>query len=528
MAANLNTPFTWEDPDESLLEDRRGGLPGFPEDVFSPALSDWLSRSSRGAGTLPDHVAVPMIGVTSSLIGKARRVQASTSWIEPVTCWASVVAQSGDRKTPGLKVITRALDQIEAENAPTYADLNFKHQARVEKAKAELKRWHKACADAIAEKREPPRMPIEAVDPGDFIHPSLHVADCTYQRLAKLCTVRPRGMIQIRDELTALFTIMKSTPGSGPFYLEAWNGGRFVVERVGKDLRFVVDNLLVGLIGGFQTDKIACAFAGDEDGMYGRFLYGWPATPPYNPLSDDISEVDPEFQSLLTKLIRLPSEDEKGNFSPRTLQLSAEARTEFEGYRQFVDRTKRGIEGREQQWLAKSETHVLRLAGTLTFLNWASMSSRSGVESITAALEPSRIDQRFMTDAIRLVQEYFWPHARAVLRQIGLTDRHQHIRRVLRWIRAHDQRVISLKDIRRDALGGNVDSEQTRTLVDRMIVAGWLRKEPIIKTGGRPLERWTVNPRIFEPAKTAESAESLSAVRAVPAAAKAKRTRART
>src|SRR5450432_3211804 len=58
---------------------------------LSAGLSDWLSRASRGAGTLPDHVAVPMLGVTSSLIGKARRVQASSSWIEPMTLWTCVV-----------------------------------------------------------------------------------------------------------------------------------------------------------------------------------------------------------------------------------------------------------------------------------------------------------------------------------------------------------------------------------------------------------------------------------------------------
>jgi hypothetical protein len=513
-------PFTWEAPDESLLEDRRGTLPAFPHDVFPPSLSDWLSRASRGAGTLLDHVAVPMLGVTSSLIGKSRRIQASASWIEPMTLWACVVGQSGDRKTPGLKVITRALDRIEAENAPSYSDANFKHLARVEKAKAEMKRWRRECADAIEKKREPPRMPIEAVDPGDFIHPSLYVADCTVPRLAKLCEVRPRGMIQIRDELAALFTGMKAT-GSRPFYLEAWNGDRFVVERVADDRCFVVENLLVGLIGGFQPDKIARAFAGDEDGMYGRFLFGWPATPPYNALTDNILEVDPEFQSLLTKLIRLPSEDEKGKFSPRTIPLSAEAREEFEDYRQFVDHTKRGIEGREQQWLAKSETHVLRLAGTLAFLSWAGMSSSAGLESITAALEPNEIDQRFVAGAVKLIREYFWPHARAALRQIGLTDRHRHIRRTLRWLRANDRHEVSLRDIRREALGEGVDVEQTRDLVDRMIVAGWLRAEPAVKTGGRPRERWFANPRIFEPAATAKSAEShLLAVSAVSATAK--------
>jgi Protein of unknown function (DUF3987) len=185
------------------------------------------------------------------------------------------------------------------------------------------------------------------------------------------------------------------------------------------------ENLLVGLIGGFQPDKLSRAFAGDEDGMYGRFLFGWPPTPSYVPLSDEIAEVDPISQRLLIQLIRLPAEDEQGRFNPRNIPLSRGARGEFEVYRQFVDRTKRGIEGREQQWLAKSETHVLRLAGTLSYLAWAAASPGAGLESIAAALEPNEIDQRFMLDAITLVQEYFWPHARAALRQVGLSDRHQ-------------------------------------------------------------------------------------------------------
>jgi hypothetical protein len=363
-------------------------------------------------------------------------------------------------------------------------------------------------------------MPIEAVDPGDFIHPRLYVADSTFQRLAKLCEARPRGMMQIRDELAALFTSMRSL-GSKPFYLEAWNGERYVVERVADGKSFTVPNLLVGLIGGFQPDKVARAFAGDEDGMYGRFLFGWPSTPDYSPLTDDIPEVDPEFKALLTKLIRLPSEDEKGDFAPRSIPLSPAAREEFEGYRRFVDQTKRSIEGREEQWLAKSETHVLRLAGTLALLAWAGAPAST---SITGSLEPSLVERKFMVNAIKLVREYFWPHARAVLRQIGLTDRHRNIRRVLRWLRVHDRHVVSLRDIRREALSESVDVQQARELVERMVDAGWLRAEERQKTGGRPLERWSVNPQLFMFARTAETAESLSAVLAVSATPKQKPT----
>ena len=544
-------PFSWEAPDDSLLEDRRGVLPEFPADVFPPGLSNWLSRASRGAGTPIDSVAVPLLGVASSLIGKARCVQASSSWVEPLTLWTCVVGASGDRKTPGLRVLTRALDRIEEENAPQYNAARVRHLARVEKFKLEMKLWRKACEEAVAKKQEPPRMPIEAVDPGDFIHPALYVSDSTIQRLARLCTIRQRGMLQIRDELTALFSGLGSA-GSIAFYLEAWNGGKFIVERVDHYRNFKVENLLVGLIGGFQPDKLARAFAGDENGLYGRFLFGWPATPRYAPLVDSINEVEPEFQALLMKLIRLPTEnlldhggDPSGeelllsllgamssqeSFVPRTIPLSREARLVFEDYRRFVDSTKRTTEGREQQWLAKSETHCLRLAGTLAYLAWADASPGKGLESIAAALEPNEIAARFMIDAVKLVEGYFWPHARAALRQIGLTDRHHHCRRVLRWIRANKRDDLSLLDVRREALGGSVDVQQARDLVERMVSAGWLRPEPVIRTNGRPRERWSVNPRLFEPAQTAETAESpschpLSAVSAVSAAAKPEKRR---
>jgi hypothetical protein len=507
--------YSWRNPDESLLEDRRGDLPEFPHETIPSRLQGWLLLAARGAGVRTDHIAVPMLGVASSLIGKARRIRASSSWPEPMTLWVCVVAASGDRKTPGFQVVLRALDRIEKENTPQYREARLAHQLRAEKAKAELKRWRKACQEALEAKPpgEPPPMPIDAVDPGEFIHPSLYVQDCTIQRLAMLCNVRPRGMLQIRDEMSGLFTNIQRQSSARAFYLEAWNGLRYVVERVDDDRSINVENLLVGLMGGFQPDKLSRAFSGDEDGMYARFLFGWPTTPAYSPLTDDVAEVAPEFQRLLTRLIRLPAEDQDGQFAPRSIPLSADARASFEDYRRYVDQTKRALEGREQQWLVKSETQVLRLAGTLAYLDWASLqdapSSAMGVERISASMEPDTIGERFMADAIRLMREYFWPHARAALRQIGLTDRHIHMRRTLRWIRVHRMEAVSVKDVRREALGGSLDADQTLELLDRMTTAGWLRHERA-STGGRPLERWHVNPKIFETAnaETAGTAES--------------------
>jgi hypothetical protein len=506
----------WNHPDWTLLDDRRGTLPGFPVDAFTPAWQDWLVRATHGAGVRPEHVAVPLLGVASSLIGTARRVRASRSWSEPMTLWACVVADSGDRKTPGLNVTVRALDLIEKSNSADTSKKRLTHETKVQKAKEIHKKWkdeRQAALDAKPPK-EPPPMPIDAIDPGNFIEPRLYVGDPTIEKLAPLLQARPRGMMLIRDELTGLFANMGRYSGGSdrPFWLEAWNGGRHVVERVERSI--VVEHLLVGVVGSFQPDKLARAFTGDEDGMYGRFLYAWPLAPEYRPLTNEAAEVEPELQSALTALIRLPSEDEDGIFAPQAIWLSEDAIAEFEVFRRWADKEKRGLDGRERHWFVKGETVVLRLAGTLAYLAWSialGTPSANGLDGITGSLEPKTIDKKFMSDAIRLWRDFFWPHARAAMRQIGLSDRHKNARRVLRWLKVNaGVGEISVKHIRRDALAQSLDAEQTEALLDGLANAGWLRRKPAEQTGGRPVHRWLVNPILYSDAESAESAESPS------------------
>src|SRR5437867_8705844 len=99
----------WDEPDASILDDRRGELPTFAMDVLSGPCADWAARAAHGAGVTLDHVAVPLLGVSSSLIGTARRVEAARSWTQPMTLWTAIVGFSGSGKTPGLDCTRRAL-----------------------------------------------------------------------------------------------------------------------------------------------------------------------------------------------------------------------------------------------------------------------------------------------------------------------------------------------------------------------------------------------------------------------------------
>jgi hypothetical protein len=218
--------------------------------------------------------------------------------------------------------------------------------------------------------------------------------------------------------------------------------------------------------------------------MYARMLFAWPVEAKYRPLT--VQRIEPVIISVFDRLVRL-ADDNYEIFEPRDVALSTDAVDMFEDFRRHVHEVKDTLDGREREWWAKADAHVLRLTGTLAYLSWAVSDKR----------EPNEIGAKFIKSAVRLVRDYFWPHSRAALRQIGLSDRHVNARRVLRWIQAQKKESVSRDDIRRDALSRSLDADDTQSLLEGLVRAGWLRQE-IHPTATRPKIRWNVNPKLFE------------------------------
>jgi hypothetical protein len=148
---------------------------------------------------------------------------------------------------------------------------------------------------------------------------------------------------------------------------------------------------------------------------------------------------------------------------------------------------------------------MLRLANTLTHVEWA---------LTTDSEKPVVVNKTTMQTAIKLLRDYFWPHARACLGLIGLTERHADARRVLLWIRAKRKTDVSREEIRRDALSQRLDAHETSALLTALCKSGWLREEVTEPgpQGGKPARRWLVNPKLLKDpvAQTALTAETLS------------------
>jgi hypothetical protein len=99
-----------------------------------------------------------------------------------------------------------------------------------------------------------------------------------------------------------------------------------------------------------------------------------------------------------------------------------------------------------------------------------------------------------MQAAVTLWRDYYWPHAQAALRQVGMTKKDTTVRRALRWIQTNQKTEVSVQDLRRTALRSQeLTADKTEALLNQLSREGFLR--PItIKTKGAPKKRWRVNP----------------------------------
>jgi hypothetical protein len=196
-------------------------------------------------------------------------------------------------------------------------------------------------------------------------------------------------------------------------------------------------------------------------------------------------EITDDIVAMLNRLARLSPR--QAVFADR-LMLTAKARAYFEEVRKEVYDTLPALDGRERDWYAKAPAHILRVAGTLTLLQWAYGDGNT---------EPRDIKVQYVERAAQLVLDYFWPHARAALRQIGLSEHAADARRVLKWIAAKKAKQVSREQIRREALARSHDANETQALLERLVKAGWL-KRTTERTSGRPNVRWKVNPQLMK------------------------------
>jgi Protein of unknown function (DUF3987) len=228
-----------------------------------------------------------------------------------------------------------------------------------------------------------------------------------------------------------------------------------------------------------------------------RLLFTWPQAPPYLPLAKRKAAPDREALAALRRLAAVAGTAD----APLGLPLDEQAVAPLDAFLARLHGELPGAEGLEQAWLGKGGGTVARLAGCLALLDWSAGVSPG---------PPNGIARGPVEGAIALWSDYLRPHARAVLHRTVPDDVERRARRVARWLRDRGQPTVSREEVRCEALGRSVNAAGADQVLYHLQAVGIVNQVhfSMPSHGGRPPNRWEVNPRLTAKSSAGNAANS--------------------
>lgn len=483
-------PFD-QPPELGILNRTRLPAPPLPLDVFGPWWATWIGHAADGANAPPDYVVMSLLACASALIGNARWPRAWRGWVEPPVLWCASVGDPSSSKSAGAAPITRdVLRQVEARMARTYPD-DIKRWQEVEAISAAVeKQWERDVATAAKNGDEIPAKPAEATPPPKPIRPRASFADSTVEKLAAILQGLPKGVLHRRDELAGwLQNLSRYNGGTDrPFWLEAYVGGPYQVDRQKHPEPLFVPHLAVPVFGTIQPERLDDVLSGADDGLGSRFLWSWPEAQPFR-RPREAADVDAAAHVLgrLADLTML--RDAEGSPCPSYMSLTSPAADALEAFAGEMQAREGQTHGLLRSALGKARGQALRLALVLEYLWWCA--------DPDPGLEPAEVCERAMLAAAGLMEGYFLPMAERVLGDASVPEEERLARTLAQWIARTRPAVVNVSAVRDGArLNGLRETGAVKQACRFLADARWLvSPEPVGQ--GRPRGDWPVNPALW-------------------------------
>ena len=484
----------WSAPDMTVINAGRRSPVPMPSDLFGPA---WplLSLIAEGTATPVDYAGIAYLAACASLIGGKRRVKPYTTshWAEPCILWCGAVGDPSSRKSPPLEAVTAPLREIERDNADQHKQALREWQAGMERAKVARTKWQSEVKEAMTDMRSAPPLPDDAVDPEEPHRRRTMVMDATPEAMGAILAGNPMGTMHFRDELAGWLTSFdRYTPGGREFWLEAYGGRPFVIDRKGAREPLTIPFNGISVVGGIQPGKLADALlASTDDGLVARFLWAWP---------DKISFRRPRQAADLGILERAYrrldclewGRDGDGKEVAITLPLSSSAADIFEQWEIDNSAIDDDASSLFKSFVGKMDGVVLRLALVSELARWA----------FEGGPEPVEVSAESLIAAAAFVDDYAKPMAERVYGDAALPKVERLAAVLARYIVKADLRRINKRELKQSPhktkLPGLRDADVMNRVVEYLVDANWLRPEPTREgaTPGKPKGDYLVNPAV--------------------------------
>jgi hypothetical protein len=321
----------------------------------------------------------------------------------------------------------------------------------------------------------------------------LTITDATVEAVAAVLSDNKRGVLLLRDELSAwAANLKKYGEGDRAFWIEAFGGRSYTVDRrkLGAKPMFI-PHLAVSILGGIQPDRLASlVLQGDDDGLAARFLYTWPQpVPPKRPQGRlDTARLTAAFRRLRSLGF---IEVEPGKSQPVTLPIENAAAEEFDAWRNHHFNDSQHVAGLVASAYGKMPGLAVRLALVLEHLWWAAEPDGTP--------EPTLVSRKALGTALDLIESYIKPMLLRVAGEAALPERDRDAAVLARAILQKRPEVINARELRREwRLSGLREPARVDAAIAALVEARWLAPVPVPgHDPGRRRKDFRVDPRVF-------------------------------
>lgn len=296
-----------------------------------------------------------------------------------------LIGDPSSGKSPALDAVLDLVKQIDNTLSAEYLSDRAEWADKDEVAKMFHAKWKADLKRAISDGEPAPTKPRAAASAAPPVRGRIRITDTTTEKAADLMSGVWRGLLLSRDELSGWLGSMDRYNGGGdrPFWLEAYGGRSFTVDRKSSPEPLIVDNLSIAILGGTQPDKLdSLLLHGDDDGLLARFLTVYPEqvslSRPTKTLDSGVAQAAMERLRALE-----PSIDAQGEKSPIYLCFEPLAQDALQAFRQKCREWEQGASGLMKSHIGKLPGMAVRVATVLALLDNA-MDKSLTVECINA------------------------------------------------------------------------------------------------------------------------------------------------
>ena len=474
---NDNAPGEWADPIDLF---GTATPPDLPIDVLPEPIRDYVQDQAELLGCDPAIIGLCSLVAAAACIHDGVELQPKRhdlNWTEQARLWVAVVGDPSARKSPAIAKAVRHVKKIDInmadENASAMGDYKWQHESWKEAKKADK-------TSPIPEPQQPPKK-------------RLVVEDATIEALSDVLKDNPRGVLTVKDELTGWFASMDAYKGGAKgasmdraLWLEAYNGGRRVVDRVQRGT-IIIPNWSTSIIGGIQPDMMRrISSSMGNDGLLQRFMILVA-----KPASEDVDRVPNKaaaerFSRLFDQLIQVQP-------SAHRIYLSDQAHVIRERVAKRANRMIAAFDHPHiQAWLGKWTGLFGRLLTTYHVIECAA----DGVypTDLQVSGETARMVERLMCDVLLHHAIHFYTEI------IDAHERQENVRQLARTILAKGFDRITKRDLTLHwKTSRKLESWEVKATLETLCNMAWL--EPDMNTldaaDGKP-KAWIVNPKARE------------------------------